>query len=138
LTCLPSLSQSSIQTSSYLRADELIAELFASNQERIVEESMKRESNKNRLIQEANTLGASAVPQNLSSSKDKKGKSVSPSLDVIKLDHRLGPAIRRKQGLSQTTPLPEKVKPASKNSKKEGSEFSMTGSQLPQLVKGRR
>jgi hypothetical protein len=117
----------------------LIAELFASNQERIVEENLKRESNKSRLIQEANTLGSSTVPQ----SKDKKGKSSSsPSLDVIKLDHRLGPAIRRKQDLSQTAPLPEngkvKLSSGTKNSKKDGSEFSMTGSQLPQLVKGRR
>lgn len=130
-----------MQTSSYQRADELIAELFASNQERILEENMKREANKSRLIHEANTLG-SPVTQNIQL-KEKKGKSYNPTFDVTKIDHRLGPAVRRKQDLSHTAPLPEsgKVKlsstPSSGNRKKENANFSMTGSQLPHLVKKR-
>lgn len=128
-----------MQTSSYQRADEIIAELFASNQERIMEESMKREAHKTRLIQEANTLG-SPVTQNIQS-KEKKGKAYNPTFDVTKIDHRLGPAVRRKQDLSNTAPLPEsgKIKlsstPSTGTRKKDITNFSMTGSQLPNLVK---
>jgi hypothetical protein len=119
----------------------LIAELFASNQERIHEENVKRESNKNRLMQEASTLGSPSKEQ-------KKGRGINPTFDVSKVDHRLGPAVRRKQqDLSKTTPNPMsgKIKLSSSssassvlNQQKKEIGFSMTGSQLPHLVKGKR
>jgi hypothetical protein len=109
--------------------------LFASNQERIQEENMKRESNKTRLIQEASTLGSPSKEQ-------KKGKGANPGFDVSKVDHRLGPAVRRRpHDLSQTTPIPVsgKIKLSSAlNKPKKEFGFSMTGSQLPHLVKGKR
>lgn len=115
----------------------MIAELFASNQERIQEENLKRESNKARLMKEASTLGSPSKEQ-------RKGKGINPSLDVSKIDHRLGPAVRRRpQDFSHTAPtlVSEKVRlnsSSSANRQKKDIGFSMTGSQLPHLVKGKK
>ena len=100
-------------------------------------------------MQEANTLG-SPIQQHLQS-KDKKTKGLNNNnnniiIDVNKLDHRIGPAVRRKQDLSSTAPQPdtgsESLKLSSKSSKnlnkKDTNGFSMTGSHLPHLVKGNK
>lgn len=109
---------------------------------------MKREASKNRLIHDANTLG-SPIQQNLPA-KDKKikGSNNSYNIDVNKLDHRIGPAVRRKQDLSNTAPQPEtgsdSIKLSSKSKKNDNKNqkdiigFSMTGSQLPNLVKTKK
>lgn len=105
---------------------------------------MKREANKSRLIHEANTLG-SPIQQNLQS-KDKKSKGVNNNsgLDVNKLDHRIGPAVRRKQDFSYTAPQADtgsdsiKLSSKSNKNKKDISGFSMTGSQLPHLTKNKK
>lgn len=112
---------------------------------------MKREATKNRLIHDANTLG-SPVQQNIQT-KDKKSKGSkyhnnnNSASEINKLDHRIGPAVRRKQDFSLTAPeantgsdtLILSLKSTKNlNTKKDLNNLSMTGSQLPNLVKGKK